>query len=195
MGVLRLVCDRYVFNPALSESSLPFAEAILGLDLRGQLVVDAGCGSGLLGISAKIAGAGRVVAFDCNQKAVENTRRNIRVSGAAGFETLLADRMPVCRRGVDMIVCNPPFFDREISERWHRSFCDPQHEFFRNVLQDAYSVLKSTGCLLMACGGDLSEDYVKKEVECHQWRTRLLRQSAGELRVRILSLRRRWTTH
>ena len=190
LAALQVACDRQVFDPSLAESSRLFAEVILGLDLDGQFVVDAGCGSGVLGICAKIAGAGRVLSFDCNPKAVKSTLCNVRTSGVTEVDAVLSDQLPVRSRSVDMILFNPPFFDRQVNDPWHRAFCDPNHEFFWHVLRRGSSVLKPTGCLLLACGGDLSEEYVDLEVRCNRWRARLLGQSTGELQVRILSLER-----
>ena len=51
---------------------------LAGLDLAGKLVIDYGCGSGILGIAALALGAGRCVAVDIDPQALEAARENAR---------------------------------------------------------------------------------------------------------------------
>ena len=49
---------------------------LAGLDLAGKLVIDYGCGSGILGIAALALGAGRCLAVDIDPQALEAAREN-----------------------------------------------------------------------------------------------------------------------
>ena len=49
---------------------------LAGLDLAGRLVIDYGCGSGILGIAALGLGAKRCLAVDIDPKALEAAREN-----------------------------------------------------------------------------------------------------------------------
>ena len=190
LGECRLECRRHVFNPGLAVSSPLFVRILQELRFDGQFVVDAGCGVGVLGISAAQAGAGRVLAFDCDAQAVETARRNAKANGIAAFDAVVADGIPDGVGDVDAIVCDPPFFDRQLAEPWHRAFSDPGHAFFRKTLEQAASVLKPGGCLLLASGGDLSSARVRREASRRGWDAEELGKSDGELRVSILRMRR-----
>ena len=52
-----------------------------GQPLDGQLVVDYGCGSGILGIAALLLGAREVVAVDIDPQALQATRDNLQRNG------------------------------------------------------------------------------------------------------------------
>jgi ribosomal protein L11 methyltransferase len=62
-----------------------------GRQVDGRLVVDYGCGSGILGIAAALMGAGRVLCIDNDPQALEATRDNAGRNGVA-----------------DLIACMPP---------------------------------------------------------------------------------------
>lgn len=49
---------------------------LAGLDLAGKLVIDYGCGSGILGIAALALGAERCLAVDLDPQALEAAREN-----------------------------------------------------------------------------------------------------------------------
>ena len=185
-GDCQVECCAHVFNPALAESSSVFVQVIQRLKLGGRFVVDAGCGVGVLGITAAQVGATRVLAFDCNVEAVRITRRNAVANGIVDLRAIVADGVPVSVRDVDLIVCNPPFFDCKVEESWHRAFCDPGHGSFYRTLEQGGSVLKAGGSLLMACGGDLAEGRVSREAAARGWAAETIGGSDGELRVRIL---------
>ena len=189
-GDCQLECCAHVFNPALAESSSLFVDVIRRLKLGGRFVADAGCGVGVLGITAAQAGATRVLAFDCNVEAVRITRRNAVANGIVNLRAIVADGIPVGVRDMDVIVCNPPFFDCKVEESWHRAFCDPGHGFFYDTLEQAGSVLRAGGSLLIACGGNLAEGRVSREAAVRGWAAETLEGSDGELRVRILRVRR-----
>ncbi len=51
--------------------------------VRGRRVLDFGCGSGVVGIAAALAGAESVVACDCDPAALEAARANAALNGVA----------------------------------------------------------------------------------------------------------------
>jgi ribosomal protein L11 methyltransferase len=72
-------------------------------------VIDAGCGSGILAISAAKLGCRRVVAFDVDREAVTVARRNVRcnsVSGAVRVLTGGLHPMPRAANGADLVLAN-----------------------------------------------------------------------------------------
>ena len=64
---------------------------LLHEDLSGKRVLDCGCGTGILSLLAKKAGAEDVVAYDIDEWSVRNTRHNMEINGIEGIDVLLGD--------------------------------------------------------------------------------------------------------
>ncbi len=77
------------FGSGSHESTALCLEWLDGEPLAGQLVLDYGCGSGILAIAAALLGARRVVALDIDPQALAATRRNASANG-------VGDRLDVC---------------------------------------------------------------------------------------------------
>mmetsp|Transcript_35459 Transcript_35459/g.67919 ORF Transcript_35459/g.67919 Transcript_35459/m.67919 type:complete len:207 (-) Transcript_35459:191-811(-) len=83
-------------------------------DVEEKVVVDLGCGCGVLGIAAVLLGAGHVVGVDIDASALEVAQEN-----CEGFEDLFVDTIQ-CRvedvsglaLRADTVVMNPPFGTR-----------------------------------------------------------------------------------
>lgn len=65
--------------------------------VAGRRVLEVGCGGGLVALAARAAGASRVTAIDCDDRAVEAAARNAKHNGLE-VEVLLADFL---REGFD----------------------------------------------------------------------------------------------
>lgn len=76
------------FGTGLHPTTRACLELLQAVAPMPAAVLDVGCGSGILGVAALLLGAGRVVAYDTDELAVEATRRNADVNG-------LADRLAV----------------------------------------------------------------------------------------------------
>ena len=75
---------------------------LAGRDLRGLRVLDYGCGSGILAISAALHGAREVVAVDIDPAAVQATQANAQANGVA-----LRAGLPELAAGVlDVVLAN-----------------------------------------------------------------------------------------
>lgn len=84
-------------------------------DLTGQVVLDAGCGAGLVSIAALVRGAATVIACDLDPDALHATRDNVRrLLSAAGGETegrlelLHSDFRALGGVRADFALANPP---------------------------------------------------------------------------------------
>ena len=91
-----------VLDPILFRSGAWFAKWVAQQDIKGKTLLDLGCGTGVVGVLAKAAGA-QVVASDIDPRACDNARQNglnevhqrDLLQGAAAFQ----------------IICfNPPYF-------------------------------------------------------------------------------------
>lgn len=79
-------------------------------DLTGQVVLDAGCGAGLISIAALLRGAEQVIACDIDPAALSATHSNVnRVAVNTDRLTLLhSDFRALGHVSVDLALANPP---------------------------------------------------------------------------------------
>jgi len=82
--------------------------AVLAGERPGLRVIDAGCGSGILALSAALLGCGEVCAFDNDPQAVGVSRENAELNGLAGrVEFFTADLASgLAGRQADIVVAN-----------------------------------------------------------------------------------------
>lgn len=75
-----------------------------------ELILDLGCGYGVIGlVAAKLSEGGHVVLTDVNKRAVALARENLRANRVTNAEVRLGDLYePVAGLAFDHIVCNPP---------------------------------------------------------------------------------------
>ena len=81
-----------IINPKMSfgtghhSTTYLMVQSMLSIDFNGKKVLDAGTGTGVLAILAKIKGAESVLAFDNNIWAVENTRENVQLNNTKDIQ-------------------------------------------------------------------------------------------------------------
>lgn len=98
-------------------------------DLPDGMILDLGCGCGVVGIvAAKLKGAENVVMCDINPRAVEISRENADLNGVGGVRIYQSDGLrDFPERGFSLILSNPPY---------HADFSVPKHfieEGFRRL--------------------------------------------------------------
>ncbi len=101
-----------VFNPALFFSSELLAQAAAEAAIDEETrVLDLGCGSGILAVTAARR-ARRVIAVDANPDAVRCTRLNALLNHCEERIAVLEGDLfgPVEGEIFDLVLCNPPFF-------------------------------------------------------------------------------------
>ena len=133
---LRMLVPKSVFHPAFFGSSKVFAAFLKKQTLTGLSLLEIGCGSGLLSLTAARLGA-RVTACDINPAAVDATRKNAHTNGLT-VETDLSDVFDnVPKQPFDRIVVNPPFYQGKPTDAAsHAWYCGPEFDFFHRFFKD-----------------------------------------------------------
>ncbi len=73
-------------------------------------MLDLGCGTGILSIAAAKLGAKNVTAIDANNLAIETTRKNVDLNGAAkAIEVIEGDALNWGRQEADLVCANLDF--------------------------------------------------------------------------------------
>lgn len=76
-----------------------------GIDLQGKVVVDYGCGSGILAIAALLLGAKKAIGIDIDPQALIASKENARRNGVAEkLELYLPEYQPECE--ADIVLAN-----------------------------------------------------------------------------------------
>lgn len=83
-------------------------------DLNNKIVADFGCGTGILGIGALIAGAKKVYFIDIDKSALEIAKKNIEFVKSiyeieSDIEFIQSNIEKINLKKVDIIIQNPPF--------------------------------------------------------------------------------------
>ena len=100
--------------------------AILGMfldDLHGKTVLDIGTGSGALLLYAHYHNAGKLIGIDIQKKALELARENIS-NYTDNFELINSRIQDLNIEPVDVVICNPPFFEvgnMRKSDTWNKA--------------------------------------------------------------------------
>lgn len=103
--------EQYPTEPEIAADML--WNAFLMGDIEGKVIVDLGCGTGVLGIGALILGARRVSFVDFDSEALEIAKRNLlKAKSESSFrgvaEFMLSDVKDLELKG-EVVVQNPPF--------------------------------------------------------------------------------------
>ena len=122
------VMNRYDVERRLN---VVFEQLLPGSSLKGALLLDAGCGTGLFSVEAARRGA-KVVSLDCGKNLLRETRRKGITSVVAGD----AARMPVPDASFDVVVS---------------SECVEHTPSPRATVQELVRVLRPGGWLVVTC--------------------------------------------
>jgi putative methylase len=94
-------------------------------DIDGRLVVDLGCGTGMLALGAALRGPRSVVGVDIDPGPLSTARDNERRVGTSSAVSWVrgdATRAVLCPDGETTVVMNPPFGARDGNEHADRAF-------------------------------------------------------------------------
>lgn len=94
--------------PAYLAAELLWAAYLSG-DIEGKVVLDLGCGTGILGVGAALLGASAVLGVDVDVGALRVAAHNAKLAGVADRVAWVAARIPDFSARADTVVENPPF--------------------------------------------------------------------------------------
>jgi len=94
------------FGTAHHESTYLMLKLMLDIDFSSKLVLDMGCGTGILAIMASVKGASGVVAIDNNVWAYNNSQYNIRLNNLSNIRVIEGDVHSVPVQVYDIIAAN-----------------------------------------------------------------------------------------
>ena len=80
-----LIEPKMAFGTGRHETTQGCLATLQECDLAGKVILDLGCGSGILGIFAALKGAAAVSGYDIDPLAVDNSRENFVVNGVAAI--------------------------------------------------------------------------------------------------------------
>lgn len=98
---------RQAFGTGTHQTTGMILEILLGMDLEGRTVADAGCGTGILGIFCALKGAEHVFGYDVDNWSVENTKENMRLNGVSQMEAVEGNSAVLQGKGTfDIVLAN-----------------------------------------------------------------------------------------
>ncbi len=114
IGKVRERLEQYQTDPEIAAEILWYAK--FNKDISGKVIVDLGCGTGVLGIGALVMGAKKVIFVDIDGNAIKIAKENlafvekeldIKLSRKAIFVVENVEKFKV--KNVDLVLQNPPF--------------------------------------------------------------------------------------
>ncbi|MDY5631348.1 MAG: 50S ribosomal protein L11 methyltransferase [Bacteroidaceae bacterium] len=98
---------RMAFGSGTHPTTQMILTELLGLPLEGKRVMDAGCGTGVLGILAMQRGASHILAYDIDEWSTENTELNFALNGFQQVDIRQGDSKCVQgERDFDLVLAN-----------------------------------------------------------------------------------------
>lgn len=91
-GVMRIFIEaRNAFGTGTHQTTRMILRRLLGMDVHGKSVLDCGCGTGILGITASRLGADPVLGYDIDEWSANNAQHNAALNGVENMGVLLGD--------------------------------------------------------------------------------------------------------
>ena len=123
-----------VWNPAITSARYHASYLFFNNErlFRDKRVLDMGCGTGIMGIVMGLYGADEVIMTDISEKAVKNSRENVRRFGLEKkAKVLQGDLFQHVKGTFDFIIFNQPFF---------QGYAPPRDTIFASMLAPPYLI-------------------------------------------------------
>ena len=143
---IKLYIPEGIFNPTFTLSASLIMDNIKP---RG-VVVDLGCGSGILSIySALIPEVTAVLAYDINIKALATTKVNSRINGVANKVRVLHNTNDLMNVKADYVLINPPYLPISPRDTLDLNWCCGKSlECIEELLNLSLSIIHKHGKIL-----------------------------------------------
>ena len=152
--------DLYVFRTVFNPIATTFSEWFLGVLKdnssvhEGDTLLDATCGTGIVGVYGALNGAKSVLSIDINPNAVACASYNARKTGLTNMEAMesdLFDNIPEGRK-FSLISFTPPFLDGPTTPGvWlEKAIYDPGFRLLRRFMQQVDDYLDSEGRIIIS---------------------------------------------
>lgn len=82
---------KQAFGTGTHETTQMIVNELTGMNLEGKTVLDCGCGTGILSVTAAKFGARSITGYDIDEWSVRNTGHNCSINGVDNVEVLLGD--------------------------------------------------------------------------------------------------------
>lgn len=91
-GVMRIFIEaRNAFGTGTHQTTRMILRRLLAMDVHGKSVLDCGCGTGILGITASRLGADPVLGYDIDEWSADNAQHNAALNGVENMSVMLGD--------------------------------------------------------------------------------------------------------
>ena len=91
-GVMRIFIEaRNAFGTGTHQTTRMILRRLLAMDVQGKSVLDCGCGTGILGITASRLGANPVLGYDIDEWSADNAQHNAALNGVENMNVMLGD--------------------------------------------------------------------------------------------------------
>lgn len=82
------------------------ASYLITKDLKNKIVIDAGCGTGILSILAEKLGAHKIIAFDLEENAFQNAKENIKLNNCSKIEVIYGTIKSISIENANLLLAN-----------------------------------------------------------------------------------------
>lgn len=102
-----IVNPRMAFGTGSHPTTQQILRQLCSMPLEGKRIIDAGCGTGVLGFLCSMRGASEVFAYDIDEWSVENTRINAELNGVSAIIIKEGDASVLPQEGdYDLLIAN-----------------------------------------------------------------------------------------